>query len=105
MYFLLGFTLSLSGVLRRYLMDTSGFTTALTLLSVTHIVGISILSFVKDERQVARRWRAHRKLPRQLGEGETCCFVMWYCSKTLTLVLKQSTKQSRAKTADAARCR
>jgi hypothetical protein len=56
MYFLLGFISQPFWVLvTGYLMDTSGFTTALTLLSVTYIVGISILSFVKDERQVARR--------------------------------------------------
>jgi predicted MFS family arabinose efflux permease len=55
-YFLLGFISQPFWVLvTGYLMDTSGFTTALTLLSVTYIVGISILSFVKDERQVARR--------------------------------------------------
>ena len=56
MYFLLGFISQPVWVLvTGYLMDTSGFTTALTLLSVTYIVGITILSFVKDERQVARR--------------------------------------------------
>ena len=56
MYFLLGFISQPFWVLvTGYLMDTSGFATALTLLSVTYIVGISILSFVKDERQVARR--------------------------------------------------
>ena len=56
MYFLLGFISQPFWVLvTGYLMDTSGFTTALTLLSATYIVGISILSFVKDERQVARR--------------------------------------------------
>jgi dipeptide/tripeptide permease len=56
MYFLLGFISQPFWVLvTGYLMDTSGFTTALTLLSVTYIVGISILSFVKDERKVARR--------------------------------------------------
>jgi len=56
MYFLLGFISQPFWVLvTGYLMDTSGFTTALTLLSATYIVGICILSFVKDERQVARR--------------------------------------------------
>jgi predicted MFS family arabinose efflux permease len=56
MYFLLGFISQPFWVLvTGYLMDTSGFATALTLLSVTYIVGISILSFVKDERQVVQR--------------------------------------------------
>ena len=56
MYFLLGFISQPFWVLvTGYLMDTAGFATALTLLSATYIVGISILSFVKDERQVARR--------------------------------------------------
>jgi hypothetical protein len=32
-------------------MDTAGFATALTLLSGTYIVGIGVLSFMKDERR------------------------------------------------------
>jgi hypothetical protein len=36
-------------------MDKTGFATALTLLSVTYIVGIFILSFLKDERSAAMK--------------------------------------------------
>jgi hypothetical protein len=36
-------------------MDKAGFATALTLLSVTYIVGIFILSFIKDERTTAMK--------------------------------------------------
>jgi MFS family permease len=51
LYFLLGFLSQPVWVLvTGYLMDTVGFTTALSLLSVTYIVGIVILSFLKDER-------------------------------------------------------
>jgi hypothetical protein len=38
-----------------YLMDKAGFATALTLLSTTYIVGIFVLSFMKDERQPAMK--------------------------------------------------
>ncbi len=54
MYFLLGFLSQPIWVLvTGYLMDKAGFATALTLLSITYIVGIFILSFMKDERQTA----------------------------------------------------
>jgi predicted MFS family arabinose efflux permease len=54
MYFLLGFISQPFWVLiTGYLMDKTGFATALTLLSVTYLVGIFILSFVKDERGTA----------------------------------------------------
>jgi MFS family permease len=54
MYFLLGFISQPFWVLvTGYLMDKTGFATALTLLSVTYIVGIFILSFLKDERGTA----------------------------------------------------
>jgi len=54
MYFLLGFLSQPIWVLvTGYLMDKAGFATALTLLSITYIVGIFILSFLKDERQTA----------------------------------------------------
>lgn len=54
LYFLLGFLSQPLWVLvTGYLMDTSGFATALTVLSTTYIVGIVILYFVKDERQAA----------------------------------------------------
>ena len=54
MYFLLGFISQPFWVLvTGYLMDKTGFATALTLLSVTYIVGIFILSFLKDERSTA----------------------------------------------------
>jgi hypothetical protein len=36
-------------------MDKAGFTTALTLLSVTYIVGIFVLSFIKDEHNTAMK--------------------------------------------------
>jgi len=39
----------------KYLMDKAGFATALTVLSTTYIVGIFILSFMKDERQTAMK--------------------------------------------------
>src|SRR2546426_1169849 len=56
MYFLLGFISQPFWVLiTGYLMDKAGFTTALTLLSVTYIVGIFILSFIKDERSTAMK--------------------------------------------------
>jgi hypothetical protein len=54
MYVLLGFISQPFWVLvTGYLMDKTGFSTALTLLSVTYIVGIFILSFLKDERSTA----------------------------------------------------
>jgi predicted MFS family arabinose efflux permease len=56
MYFLLGFISQPFWVLiTGYLMDTVGFSTALRVLSVTYILGICILFFVKDERQIQRR--------------------------------------------------
>ena len=56
MYFLLGFISQPFWVLvTGYLMDKTGFATALTLLSVTYIVGIFILSFLKDERSAAMK--------------------------------------------------
>jgi MFS family permease len=58
-YFLLGFLSQPLWVLvTGYLMDTAGFTTALTLLSATYIVGIFILSFMKDDRPTAMQSRA-----------------------------------------------
>jgi MFS family permease len=60
MYFLLGFiSQPLWVMVTGYLMDKfstpdrTGFATALTLLSVTYIVGIFILSFLRDERPTA----------------------------------------------------
>src|SRR5215467_403548 len=56
MYFLLGFISQPFWVLvTGYLMDKTGFATALTLLSVTYIVGIFVLSFLKDERDTAMK--------------------------------------------------
>ncbi len=55
-YFLLGFLSQPFWVLvTGYLMDKAGFATALTLLSTTYIVGIFVLSFMKDERQTAMK--------------------------------------------------
>src|SRR5919109_570660 len=55
-YFLVGFLSQPFWVLvTGYLMDKAGFATALTLLSVTYIVGIFILSFLKDERSTAMK--------------------------------------------------
>jgi predicted MFS family arabinose efflux permease len=55
LYFLLGFLSQPFWVLvTGYLMDTAGFATALTLLSATYIVGIFIVSFLKDERSTLR---------------------------------------------------
>jgi MFS family permease len=52
LYFLLGFLSKPFWVLLTgFLMDTAGFATALTLLSGTYIVGIGVLSFMKDERR------------------------------------------------------
>jgi MFS family permease len=52
LYFLLGFLSQPFWILMTgYLMDTVGFATALRLLSVTYLLGICILFFVKDERQ------------------------------------------------------
>jgi predicted MFS family arabinose efflux permease len=54
LYFLLGFLSQPFWVLvTGYLMDAAGFSTALTMLSATYIVGIVILSFVHDERTTA----------------------------------------------------
>ena len=51
MYFLLGFISQPFWVMvTGYLMDKAGFATALTLLSTTYIIGIIVLSFMKDER-------------------------------------------------------
>src|SRR5881409_1431030 len=51
LYFLLGFFSQPFWVLvTGFLMDTAGFATALTLLSGTYIVGIFVLSFMKEER-------------------------------------------------------
>jgi MFS family permease len=56
LYFLLGFLSQPFWVLvTGYLMDTAGFSTALTVLSATYIIGIVILCFVRDERTPA--WR------------------------------------------------
>ena len=56
MYFLLGFISQPFWVLvTGYLMDRTGFATALTLLSVTYVAGIFILSFLKDERSTAMK--------------------------------------------------
>jgi dipeptide/tripeptide permease len=56
MYFLLGFISQPFWVLvTGYLMDKTGFATALTLLSVTYIVGIFVLSFLKDECSTAMK--------------------------------------------------
>jgi hypothetical protein len=38
-----------------YLMDKAGFTTALTLLSITYLVGIFVLSFMQDTPKTARK--------------------------------------------------
>jgi MFS transporter, FSR family, fosmidomycin resistance protein len=55
-YFLLGFLSQPFWVLvTGYLMDRAGFSTALTMLSTTYIVGIIILCFVRDERTPERK--------------------------------------------------
>jgi predicted MFS family arabinose efflux permease len=55
-YFLLGFISQPFWVLvTGYLMDKAGFTTALTVLSTTYIIGIFTLCFVHDERKTARK--------------------------------------------------
>ena len=55
-YFLLGFLSQPFWVLvTGYLMDKAGFSTALTVLSATYIVGIVILCFVRDERAPERK--------------------------------------------------
>lgn len=52
LYFLLGFLSQPFWVLvTGFLMDNAGFATALTVLSATYIVGIFILSFMRDERR------------------------------------------------------
>jgi MFS family permease len=54
LYFLLGFLSQPVWILiTGYLMDKAGFATALALLSATYIVGIFILSFMKDEPNTA----------------------------------------------------
>jgi predicted MFS family arabinose efflux permease len=56
LYFLVGFLSQPVWVLvTGYLMDTAGFTTALTVLSTTYIMGIFILYFVHDERKTKRQ--------------------------------------------------
>lgn len=56
LYFLLGFLSQPFWVLvTGYLMDTSGFSTALTVLSTTYLVGILILFFVHDGRHTEKR--------------------------------------------------
>jgi MFS transporter, FSR family, fosmidomycin resistance protein len=55
-YFLLGFLSQPFWVLvTGYLMDRAGFSTALTMLSATYILGIIILCFVRDERTPERK--------------------------------------------------
>jgi len=55
-YFLLGFISQPFWVMvTGYLMASAGFATALTVLSVTYIVGIFVLSFLKDEPNPALR--------------------------------------------------
>jgi MFS family permease len=55
-YFLLGFLSQPFWVLvTGYLMDKAGFSTALTMLSTTYILGIIILCFVHDERTATRK--------------------------------------------------
>lgn len=52
LYFLLGFLSQPFWVLvTGFLMDSAGFATALTLLSGTYVVGIFVLSFMKDARR------------------------------------------------------
>src|SRR5712692_8303243 len=54
LYFLLGFLSQPFWVLiTGFLMDNAGFATALTVLSVTYIVGIFVLGFMRDERPTA----------------------------------------------------
>jgi MFS family permease len=56
MYFFLGFLSQPFWILvTGYLMDTVGFASALRLLSITYLLGICILFFVKDERQTVRQ--------------------------------------------------
>jgi MFS family permease len=56
LYFLLGFIAQPAWVMvMGYLMATAGFTTALTVLSATYIVGICILSFLKEEGSTTLR--------------------------------------------------
>ena len=56
LYFLLGFLSQPLWVLvTGYLMDRAGFSTALTVLSSTYILGIVILCFVRDERRIERK--------------------------------------------------
>jgi predicted MFS family arabinose efflux permease len=54
LYFLLGFLSQPVWILiTGYLMDKAGFATALTLLSATYIIGIFVLSFMKDAPNTA----------------------------------------------------
>jgi predicted MFS family arabinose efflux permease len=56
LYFLLGFlSQPLWVLITGYLMDRAGFSTALTVLSSTYILGIVILCFVRDERRIERK--------------------------------------------------
>ncbi len=56
LYFLLGFlSQPLWVLITGYLMDKAGFSTALTVLSSTYILGIVILCFVRDERRIGRK--------------------------------------------------
>jgi len=56
LYFLLGFlSQPLWVLITGYLMDRAGFSTALTVLSTTYILGIVILCFVRDERRIERK--------------------------------------------------
>jgi dipeptide/tripeptide permease len=57
LYFLLGFlSQPLWVLITGYLMDRAGFSTALTVLSSTYILGIIILCFVRDERRIKRKF-------------------------------------------------
>ena len=56
LYFLLGFLSQPVWILiTGYLMDKAGFATALTLLSMTYLIGIFVLSFMQDEPKTTRR--------------------------------------------------
>jgi MFS family permease len=66
LYFLLGFLSQPFWVLiTGFLMDSAGFTTALTVLSVTYIVGIFVLGFMRDERPTAMNPASLRRTPDQ----------------------------------------
>jgi MFS family permease len=56
LYFLLGFLSQPVWILiTGYLMDKAGFATALTLLSMTYLIGIFVLSFMQDAPKTATR--------------------------------------------------